>query len=42
MEKLLKRVLALAAAGIAAVFAHLFIRSRMDYGSSYKRPGRWY
>ena len=29
-------------AGIAAVYANLFIKDRMEFGSSYKRPGRWY
>lgn len=42
MKKQLKKCLGLLAAGAAALFAHLFIRDRMEYGSSYKRPGRWY
>ena len=41
MNKLAKGILALIA-GAAAVFAHLFIKERMDFGSSYERPGRWY
>ena len=42
MNKFLKKLLAFAAAGTAAVFAHLFVKDRMEFGSSYKRTGRWY
>ena len=42
MKKLLKKLLSLLAAGTAAFFVRLFVKERMDYGSSYQRPGRWY
>ena len=42
LDKQLRKLIALLAAGVAAIFAHLFIKDRMEFGSSYKRPGRWY
>lgn len=42
MNKALKTILALAASAAVLYFGKSLVDEKMDYGTSFMRPGRWY
>lgn len=42
MNKTLKTLLVLTASAAALYFGKSFVDERLDYGTSFMRPGRWY